>query len=144
MFLTCCDRFVNTSIFFFTEKSITCEENFPHNSIKEPFGKKTLPYQHTDLINAIRKKLRKTFCFYNCLDLKYIDNFKNPYLVKSQISQVILFLFCGEKLIFLGTTLVCYIFEISYGTNFVCLSDLVLLLQGKEFELFAFDKIWDL
>ena len=77
-------------------------------------------------------------------ELKYIDNFKNPYLVKSQISQVIPCLFCGEKLIFLGTTLVCYIFEISYGTNFVCLSDLVLLLQGKEFELFAFDKIWGL
>ena len=28
MFLTCCDRFVNTSTIFFTEKSITCEENY--------------------------------------------------------------------------------------------------------------------
>ena len=50
--------------------------------------------------------------------------------------KVILFLFCRESII-----LVWYIFEISYGTNFVCLSDLVLLLQGNEFELFAFDKI---
>ena len=83
MFLTCCDRFVNTSIFFFTEKSITCEEkyffftceeNFPHTSIKEPFRKR-LPYQHTDLINAIQEKLRKTFCCYNCLDLYHAQSF---------------------------------------------------------------------
>ena len=85
-----------------------------------------------------KKKYR--FQILSC-EMKYIDNFKNPYPVKSQISKVILFLFCGENLIFLRIILVCYIFEISYGTNFVCLSDLVLLLQGNEFEFFAFDKI---
>ena len=56
-------------MFFFT-----CEENFPLASIKEPFGKR-LPYQHTDLINAIQEKLRKTFCCYNCLDLYHAQSF---------------------------------------------------------------------
>jgi hypothetical protein len=56
-------------IFFFTY-----EENFPHTSIKETFGKR-LPYEHTDLINAIKEKLRKTFCCYNCLDLYHAQSF---------------------------------------------------------------------
>ena len=86
LFLTCCDRFVNTSIFFFTEKSITCEENFPHTSIKEPFGKR-LPHQHTNLINAIQEKLRKTFCCYNCLDLYQAQSFSKCLLLFSQFSQ---------------------------------------------------------
>ena len=52
----------------------TCEENFPHTSIKEQYRKR-LPYQHTDLINAIQEKLRKTFCCYNCLDLYHAQSF---------------------------------------------------------------------
>ena len=37
MFLTCCDHFVNTSIFFFTEKSITCEEKYFSSHVRKIF-----------------------------------------------------------------------------------------------------------
>ena len=83
MFLTCCNRFVNTSIFFFTEKSITCEEKYFSSHVRKIFHTllskshlaKTLPHQHTNLINAIQEKLRKTFCCYNCLDLYHAQSF---------------------------------------------------------------------
>ena len=34
-----------------------------------------MPFQHTDLINAIQEKLRKTFCCYNFLDLYHAQSF---------------------------------------------------------------------
>ena len=37
MFLTCSDRFVSTSIFFFTEKSITCEEKYFSSHVRKIF-----------------------------------------------------------------------------------------------------------
>ena len=83
LFLTCCDCFVNTSIFFFTEKSITCEEKYFSSHVRKIFHtlllkshlEKDSAYQHTDLVNAIQEKLRKTFCCYNCLDLYHAQSF---------------------------------------------------------------------
>ena len=95
MFPTCCDHFVNTSIFFFMEKSITCEEKYFSSHVRKIFHtlllksylEKTLPCQHTDLINAIQEKLRKTFCCYNCLDLYHAQSFSKCLLLFSQFSQ---------------------------------------------------------
>ena len=58
---------------------------FSTHFYKRAIWKKTLPYQHTDQINAIQEKLRKTFCCYNCLDLYHAQSFFQVFVTFSPV-----------------------------------------------------------
>ena len=65
MFLTYSDHFVNTSIFFFTEKSITCEEIYFSSHVRKIFHtllskSRTFGKRHTHRSNIVWVKMNNT------------------------------------------------------------------------------------